>query len=60
VQARLNTDINKILQRPEARSALLAQGLEPSPLTSDEFGALIRADIQKSREVISSAGIKVE
>jgi tripartite-type tricarboxylate transporter receptor subunit TctC len=60
VIARLNTDINKILQRPEARSALLAQGLEPSPMTPDEFGALIRSDIQKSREVISSAGIKVE
>ena len=60
VVARLNADINKILQRPEARSALLAQGLEPSPMTPDEFGALIRADIQKSREVISSAGIKVE
>ena len=60
VLARLNADINKILQRPEARTALLAQGLEPSPLSPDEFGALIRADIQKSREVISSAGIKVE
>ncbi len=60
VIARLNTDINKILQRPEARSALLAQGLEPSPMTPDEFGALICSDIQKSREVISSAGIKVE
>ena len=60
VVTRLNADINKILQRPDVRSALLAQGLEPAPATADEFGALIRADIQKSRDIITHANIKVE
>ena len=57
---RLNADINKILQRQDVRSALLAQGLEPAPAPADEFGALIRADIQKSRDIITHANIKVE
>ena len=60
VVTRLNSDINKILQRPDVRSALLAQGLEPAPAPADEFGALIRADIQKSRDIITHANIKVE
>jgi tripartite-type tricarboxylate transporter receptor subunit TctC len=60
VVARLNTDFNKILQRPDVRTALLAQGLEPSPVSPEEFAALIKADVQKSKEIISNAGIKVE
>ena len=60
VVARLNADINKVLQKPEVRTALLGQGLEPNPLSQDEFAAMIRADIQKAKDVIRSAGIKVE
>lgn len=57
---RLNADINKILQRPDVRTALLGQGLEPNPISPEEFAAMIKADIKKSRDVIASAGIKVE
>lgn len=60
VQARLNADLNKILARPDVRTALLAQGLEPSPISAEEFGALIKADIAKSRTIITNANIKVE
>ena len=60
VQARLNTDINKLLQRQDVRTALLGQGLEPTPLSPEEFGALIKADIQKARGIIQAANIKVE
>lgn len=60
VLVRLNTDLNKILQRPDVRTALLGQGLEPSPVSAEEFGALIKADIQKSRAIIANANIKVE
>lgn len=60
VVTRLNTDLNKILQRPDVRTALLGQGLDPSPATPEEFGALIKADIQKSKAIIANANIKVE
>ena len=60
VQTRLNADLNKILQRPDVRTALLGQGLEPSPISAEEFGTLIKADIQKSRTIIVNANIKVE
>ena len=60
VLARLNTDLNKILHRPDVRTALLGQGLEPSPASPEEFGALIKSDIQKSKTIITNANIKVE
>jgi tripartite-type tricarboxylate transporter receptor subunit TctC len=60
VVARLNADVNKILMRPDVKTALQAQGFDASPGTPEEFAALIRADIQKSREIITAAGIKIE
>lgn len=60
IVARLNADFNKILQRPDVRAALLAQGLEPNPVSPEEFASLIKADVQKSKEIISTAGIKIE
>jgi hypothetical protein len=42
------------------RTALLGQGLEPTPISYDDFGALIKADIAKSKTVITTANIKVE
>lgn len=60
IVARLNADINKILQRPEVKTAFQAQGFDAGGGTPEEFAALIRADIQKSREIITTAGIKVE
>jgi tripartite-type tricarboxylate transporter receptor subunit TctC len=60
IVARLNADINKILQRPDVKAAFLTQGFEASPVSPEEFASLIRDDIQKSREIIASAHIKVE
>ncbi len=60
IVARLNADFNKILQRPDVKAAFQAQGFDAGGGTPEEFAALIRADIQKSREIITTAGIKVE
>jgi tripartite-type tricarboxylate transporter receptor subunit TctC len=60
VVARLNADINKILVRPEVKTAFQAQGFDASPVSPEEFAALIKADIQKSREIITTARIKVD
>ncbi len=57
---RLNADFNKILHMPDVRSALLGNGLEPQSIPAEEFSTMIKADIQKLRGVIQSAGIKVE
>jgi tripartite-type tricarboxylate transporter receptor subunit TctC len=60
IVARLNADINKILQRPEVKTAFQAQGFDAGGTTPEEFASLIRADIKKSREIITTDGIKVK
>lgn len=60
VVARLNTDVNKILARPDVKAAFQAQGFDAASASPEEFAALIKADIQKSREIITTARIKVE
>ncbi|RYX93307.1 MAG: tripartite tricarboxylate transporter substrate binding protein [Comamonadaceae bacterium] len=60
VVARLNADINKILARPDVKDAFQKQGFDAGGGTPEEFAALIRADIAKSREIITAAKIKVD
>ncbi|HEX7890608.1 MAG TPA: tripartite tricarboxylate transporter substrate binding protein [Ramlibacter sp.] len=60
IVARLNADINRILQRPDVKTAFQAQGFDAGGGTPEEFAALIRSEIQKSRDIIKTAGIKVE
>ena len=37
-----------------------APGLEPEPMSPNGFATLTRADIETSKDVITSANIKVE
>ena len=57
---RLNRELTTVLQKEDVRASLVAQGLEPDPGAAEELRARIRADIQKWRDVIAKAGIRVE
>jgi tripartite-type tricarboxylate transporter receptor subunit TctC len=57
---RLNAEIVQALNTPEAVAALLAQGLEAMPTTSQQFGAHMRAESAKWGKVIKDAGITAE
>jgi tripartite-type tricarboxylate transporter receptor subunit TctC len=60
VLARLSADIGKVLGMPEIGSALVAQGVEPAPMTPQQYGGFIRAEYAKWGKVIRDAGIKLE
>ena len=55
---RLHDEIVKVLRMPEVIERLAAQGVEPASSTPEEFGAIIRADIDKWGKVIRNAGIQ--
>lgn len=57
---RLNADFNKILSRKDVQDALASQGLEADPMSPADFSALIKADIDKARQTIANADIKVQ
>ena len=58
VVARLNREINAILNVPETREQLLTQGAEPRTGTPEEFAATMANDVKKWQKVVASAGIK--
>jgi tripartite-type tricarboxylate transporter receptor subunit TctC len=58
VVARLNREINGILNTPETRDQLLAQGAEPRTGTPEEFAATMVSDVKKWQKVVAASGIK--
>lgn len=60
VVARLNAEIGKVLQNPDLRKALLAQGVETRTSTPEEFGAMLKAETAKWHKIVETAGIKAD
>lgn len=60
VIAQLNREIAKILQAPEMRERLAAQGLESAANTPEQFGAYIATEAAKWAKVIKHAGITAD
>jgi tripartite-type tricarboxylate transporter receptor subunit TctC len=60
IVARVNRDVQAVLLLPEARQALVAQGLFPAAGTPRQLGAFLRGDIAKWAKVIQDAGIRRE
>jgi len=55
---KLHDEIVAILKQPQVNDHLLAEGAEPVGGTPEQFGALIKSEIEKWGKVIRAAGIK--
>ncbi|WP_420476503.1 Bug family tripartite tricarboxylate transporter substrate binding protein [Noviherbaspirillum sp. ST9] len=60
VVARLNGEVNKLLETPEMKNAIHAQGAEPQAMSPEKFSALLQKDHGSMREVVKEAGVKIE
>jgi tripartite-type tricarboxylate transporter receptor subunit TctC len=60
IVTKINRDVVYILNLPEAKSALNAQGAVAMPTTPEEFGVFLAREIDKWGRVIKAAGIKAE
>ena len=60
VLARLNAEVNRILQAPDLRAKFASQFYEPLGGTPERFAAAIRSDMQRYAKAIREAGIKSE
>ena len=60
IVARLNAEINRIIQSPEGREQILKYGLLVTGTTPQEFGDIVRRDTPRWGEVIRRAGIPVK
>jgi tripartite-type tricarboxylate transporter receptor subunit TctC len=60
VQARLNAELNRVLQNPEVREKLAGQFYEPLGGTPERFAAAIKRDMERYSRAIKEAGIRPE
>jgi tripartite-type tricarboxylate transporter receptor subunit TctC len=57
ITARLNKEVNAVIESAEGRQALEAQGLSPEPGAPEALTARIRTDTEKWRGIIAKSGI---
>lgn len=60
IALQLSAEIVRILNMPEVREKLVAQGLDPVGDTPEQFGAYIRAEIAKWAKVVAASGARPE
>ena len=58
--ARLNREVNDVLESSDGTEALVAQGMAPEPGPPEALTQRIRGDIEKWRGVAAKAGIRSE
>ncbi len=60
IAVRLNAEVNKILQQPEMRERFIALGLEPMPLTPDEFTDFVKKQYERYGNAVRQAKVKID
>src|SRR5215207_214587 len=58
IVARLRSETEKALKNPGLLEKFAAQGIEPMPLSSAEFDALVRKEIDSNIALVKAAGLK--
>jgi tripartite-type tricarboxylate transporter receptor subunit TctC len=57
ILAKLNVDLNRILNSPDLRKRMDDQGIDASPSTPEEFVAHVKAETAKWAKVVKEAGL---
>jgi len=58
VLARLHAETMKVIAMPDVRKKLVDMGGEPGAMTSEQFGAMNRADFERFGKLVRDAGVK--
>ena len=58
--AKLNAELNRVLQLPDVRERMAALGLEPAGGTPEAFGEFVKEDIARWAKVIKAANVRAD
>jgi tripartite-type tricarboxylate transporter receptor subunit TctC len=56
--AKVNADLRKALADPGVRDKLVALGNAPMDMSSEQFAAFVRSEIEDTKRIAAAAGIK--
>jgi tripartite-type tricarboxylate transporter receptor subunit TctC len=57
IARRLYSESVKVLNRPELKERLAKQGIEVATMTPEEFGAFLKSEVERFREIVQKANI---
>ncbi len=57
---RINSEVGRLLRQPQIIERLLAQGVEPTPLSPEAFDKLVRSDYEAMARVVKTSGARVD
>ena len=60
VVAKINSELNSLLQQADVRDALGKQGMTPRGGTPERFGSMVRAELARWDRVVKAANIKAD
>ncbi len=60
VLARLHAEVIKILEQPDIRERIVADGSEPVGSAPEEFRQFMRADLDKWSKLVKGSGVKFD
>ena len=60
IVAKWNADVTRILNAPEMRDRLIAQGAEPAPTSPAEFAQFVAGELVRYARIVKASGAKVE
>jgi tripartite-type tricarboxylate transporter receptor subunit TctC len=56
---RLNAEVRRILQLPEVRTRLRAEGIAPNDLDANQFGQFVAAELKRWAPVVQASGASI-
>ena len=60
VVARMNAEVQKAMRLPEIQSRLANEGLRFVPMSADEFGSFVKAEVARWAPVVKASGAKAD
>ncbi len=60
VVSTVNAEVNKLLNTPDMKAAIHAQGAETQNMTPEQFSALLKTDYQKWKGIVQASGAIIE